>query len=71
MLTEESEFKGHKILTIKNEQGRRFFSAGVNKCKIILEHLEAIKAFVVQNTSPDTVNRPSEPLREANIDAEV
>ena len=71
MLTEETEFKRHKIITIKNEQGRRFFSAGVNKCKIILEHLEAIKAFVVKNSTAETINKPSDALSKANIGAEV
>lgn len=70
MLTEETEFKGHKILTFREDK-RIYFSAGLKKCQLIIENLEAIKAFLAKNTSPGTENKPSEVTGQANNDAEV
>ena len=70
MNIEEGEFKGHKILTIKDDK-RIYFSAGVKKCQLILDNIEAIKAFVAKNTNPDIENKPSELPNKANASAEV
>lgn len=62
MIIEEGEFKGHKILTIK-EGKRILFSAGVRKCNIILKNLEAIKGFLAKNSESKEA-RPKNPLSE-------
>ena len=49
MVIEETEFKGHKILIIKNEKGRIFFSAGLTKIKLILLYLKELEDFVKRN----------------------
>ncbi len=67
---EETEFKKHKILSFK-EGKRIYFSAGVEKCQLILENIEAIKAFVAKNTSPGPENKPIDALSEANGSAEA
>ena len=47
MLIEESEFKGNKMLVIKNDENDRFpFSFGLGKARKILGAIEEIKAFV-------------------------
>ena len=46
MLIEETKFRDKPILVIKDDKGRRFFSAGVTKCKIIIENIESIKTFI-------------------------
>jgi hypothetical protein len=47
MLIEESEFKGNKMLVIKNDESDRFpFSFGLGKARKILGAIEEIKACV-------------------------
>jgi hypothetical protein len=47
MIIEETIFRKKPILVIKDDEGKRIiFSAGLNKCKTILENIEAVKAFV-------------------------
>ena len=47
MLIEETEFRKQKILVIKTEDGKRIlFSAGLKKCKVIIENIEPIKTFI-------------------------
>lgn len=56
-MVEISEYKGHKILSLKRDVTARFpFSFGVSKAKLILEHIEEIKLFVAQNPEPDVVS---------------
>ena len=57
---EETVFKSHKILTFK-EGKRILLSIGLKKCQLILENIEAIKAFVAKNTSPGPENNLAEP----------
>lgn len=45
MIIEETEFRKKPILVIKNDAGRRLFSAGFNKIKTILENIEILKSF--------------------------
>ena len=43
----ESEFKGNKMLVIKNNEEDQFpFQFGVKKAKLVLENIDAIKQFV-------------------------
>lgn len=44
----EGEFKGKPILTIRNDK-RILFSAGLNKLKVVLGNIEAIKEFVAKH----------------------
>lgn len=53
MIIEEQIFKDKPILTIKNEKGRIFFSAGLMKIKLILENIEALKTFVDKHNKPE------------------
>jgi len=50
-MVEKSEYKGKPVIIIKrNEEDKYPFSFGVNKAKLILEHLEEIKNFVEENS---------------------
>ena len=50
-MVEKSEYKGKPVIIIKrNEEDQYPFSFGVNKAKLILEHLEEIKNFVEENS---------------------
>ena len=50
-MVERSEFKGKPVLILKrNEDDKYPFSFGMTKAKLILENLEEIKKFVVENT---------------------
>ncbi len=52
MLIQETEFHKKPILVFKTDDSKRIlFSAGVNKIKIIIEHIEALKSFVEVNKS--------------------
>ena len=49
-IAEESEFKGNPVLILKNDPEDRYpFTFGVKKAKLMLEHIEDIKAFVTKN----------------------
>lgn len=46
-MTSESEFKGNPMIVIKIDENDKFpFQFGVKKAKLILENIDAIKAFV-------------------------
>lgn len=46
-ITSESEFKGNKMLVIKNDEEDQYpFQFGVKKAKLVLENIEEIKKFV-------------------------
>jgi len=46
-MTEFTEFKGNKIIVLKNKADDKFpFSFGLGKAKMIVANYEAIKAFV-------------------------
>lgn len=46
-MTMESEFKGNKMIVLKNNEEDKFpFQFGVKKAKLIVENIEAIKKFV-------------------------
>ena len=50
MVVEFNEFKGNKIIVLKRTAEDTYpFSFGVNKAKLILEHIDDIKEFVKEN----------------------
>ena len=50
MLIQETEFKKHKILVIKDDSGKRIlFSAGLNKINTILSNIEALREFSIKH----------------------
>ena len=65
------QFRGKPILKITQENSYTKVQIGLKKAQLILENIEAIKAFVTKNTSPDPENKPPEALSEANTGAEV
>lgn len=49
-IVEESEFKGNPMLVLKNDEEDKFpFQFGVKKAKLVLENIEAVKAFVAKH----------------------
>lgn len=46
-IVEESEFKGNPMIVIKNDEADQYpFQFGVKKAKLVLENVDAIKAFI-------------------------
>lgn len=46
-IIEESEFKGNKMIVIKNTEDDQYpFQFGVKKAKLVVENIEEIKKFV-------------------------
>lgn len=46
-IVEESEFKGNKMIVIKNDEEDKYpFQFGVKKAKLVVENIEEIKKFV-------------------------
>ena len=53
-MVEKSEFKGKPILVLKrNEEDKYPFYFGLNKAKLIVDHIEDIKKFVKENTKEE------------------
>ena len=49
-IVEESEYKGNAMIVLKNDEEDKFpFQFGVKKAKLVVENIEAIKAFVAKN----------------------
>jgi len=49
MTVEYSEFKGNKIITLKRSDDDKYpFSFGKGKAKLIMEHIDEIKAFAAE-----------------------
>lgn len=49
-IAEESEYKGNPVLILKNDPEDRYpFTFGVKKAKLMLQHIEDIRAFVAKN----------------------
>lgn len=45
----ESEFKGNRMIVIKNDEQDQYpFQFGVKKAKLVIENIEAIKEFVAK-----------------------
>jgi uncharacterized protein YgiM (DUF1202 family) len=46
-IIEESEFKGNKMIVIKNTEDDQYpFQFGVKKAKLVIENIDEIKKFV-------------------------
>jgi len=47
---EIGEFKGNPTITLKRKEDDKYpFSFGIGKAKLIMENLDAIKDFIVEN----------------------
>lgn len=54
-IVEEGEYKGNKMLVLKNTDDDRWpFQFGLKKAKLILEHIEDIKKFVEKYDNQQT-----------------
>lgn len=50
VMVERSEFKGKPVLIIKRDENDKYpFSFGMTKARLILENIEEIKKFVMDN----------------------
>jgi len=50
MVSEISEYKGHKMIVLKEREDSEYpFSFGLKKAKLILEHITDIERFVEEN----------------------
>lgn len=46
-IVEESEFKGNPMIVLKNSENDQYpFQFGVKKAKLVVENIEAVKAFI-------------------------
>lgn len=46
-IVEESEFKGNPMIVLKNDEADQYpFQFGVKKAKLVVENIDAVKAFV-------------------------
>ncbi len=51
MSATESEFKGNPMIVLKQSEEDKFpFQFGFKKAKLVLEHIEDIKAFVEKHS---------------------
>lgn len=49
-MVERSEYKGKPVLIIKRDENDKYpFVFGLSKAKLILENLEEVRKFVVEN----------------------
>jgi hypothetical protein len=49
MTIKTTEYKGHTLIVLsKNETDKFPFQFGLSKAKLVLEHIEEIKAFVAE-----------------------
>ena len=71
MPAEIIQFRNKPILKITQENSYTKVQIGIKKALLILESIEAIKAFVAQNNPAGPINKPLETLSEANTGAEV
>lgn len=50
-MVERSEYNGKPIIVLRRDENDKFpFSFGLVKARLILENIEEIKKFVVENT---------------------
>ncbi|TSC93297.1 MAG: Uncharacterized protein Athens101428_715 [Candidatus Berkelbacteria bacterium Athens1014_28] len=46
-IVEESEFKGNKMIVLKNDEEDKYpFQFGLKKAKLVVENIDEIKKFV-------------------------
>ena len=56
-MVERSEFKGKPVLIIKRDENDKYpFSFGMTKARLILENIEEIKKFVMDNEKDSETN---------------
>jgi hypothetical protein len=56
-MVERSEFKGKPVLIIKRDENDKYpFSFGMTKARLILENIEEIKKFVMDNEKEGETN---------------
>lgn len=49
-LVSESEFKGNAMIVLANDEEDKYpFQFGVKKAKLVVENIDAIKAFVAKH----------------------
>ncbi len=49
-MIEKSEYKGKPVLILKRDENDKYpFSFGLTKARLILENIEEIRKFVVEN----------------------
>ena len=49
-IVSEAEYKGNPMIVLKNgEEDRYPFQFGLKKAKLVIEHIEDIKKFVLKN----------------------
>ena len=55
MTVEYDEFKGHKLIVLKRSEADNYpFKFGKGKARLIVENIEAIKAFAAEEEQPAT-----------------
>ncbi len=48
-IVEKSEFKGNAMIVLKKDAESRYpFQFGIGKAKLLVEHIEDIKAFIAE-----------------------
>ncbi len=53
MVVEYDEFKGHKLIVLKRNEADNYpFKFGKAKARLIVENIEAIKAFAAETETP-------------------
>ena len=53
MPVDYSEYKGHKLIVLKRSEEDKYpFQFGKAKAKLIVENIEAIKAFAAEEDAP-------------------
>ncbi len=57
MIVEITEYKGHKLLSIKKDEDDKYpFQFGLAKAKKVIECIDHIKNFVHENDKPKDTN---------------
>lgn len=58
-IVDESEYKGNPMIVLKNSEEDRYpFQFGLKKAKLVLEHIEDIRQFVVKHDKPSEGEPP-------------
>lgn len=48
-IVEESEYKGNPMIVLKNSEEDKYpFQFGIKKAKLVVENIDAIKAFIAK-----------------------
>ena len=71
MPVEYITFRNKPILKITQENSYTKVQIGIKKAQLIVNEIEAIKAFIAKNSTAEPINKPLEPASEANPGAEV